>query len=433
MKEIVDYIVKFLLTENNGHLATKVSYGYDENSAIIIQKSSFFDEDVYMTQESIPTLPLKEVENIPILFGEPIIEHNENNIIINADLIASTYFLISRYEECVRRDIRDEHGRFIGKESLLYKADMLGRPIVEEYGKLLRKYLREMGFEVIEPKEEFEHIYLTHDVDQIWTWNNYYIAFRTFTKRLLTNKKNKTTPLKSVYNYRKYDPMYTFPELIELDGELKKIFANKCTDIYFMMGCTNESLYDRNYCCNFKRTKSLIEYLKQNKATIGIHTSYAASKDMKLLKGELELLEQLGVPKILKVRNHYLASREPEDFREYINNEILDDFTMGFADVIGFRLGTCRAVRWIDPVNIELTNLILHPMTVMECTLSSINYMNIENIEIAFEKVKNLIDTIKQFNGEVVLLWHNPSISKMNDGYQREMYMRVLNYLKLLR
>ena len=28
---------------------------------------------------------------------------------------------------------------------------------------------------------------------------------------------------------------------------------------------------------------------------------------------------------------------------------ITDDFTMGYADIAGFRLGTCRSVRWINP------------------------------------------------------------------------------------
>ncbi len=41
---------------------------------------------------------------------------------VHADIIASTYFLISRYEEMVRRGLRDEHGRFPGKESLPYRA-----------------------------------------------------------------------------------------------------------------------------------------------------------------------------------------------------------------------------------------------------------------------------------------------------------------------
>ena len=148
MEKIISYIIKFLLDEENEGLVQYVKYGTVENAAVRILPSNFFSEDTYMTSESVPKLPLKELNGIPILFGEPRITKENGQIIIHADLIASTFFLISRYEECVRRDVRDEHGRFIGKESLPYKAGFLNRPIVEEYGALLRQCLRDAGLDV---------------------------------------------------------------------------------------------------------------------------------------------------------------------------------------------------------------------------------------------------------------------------------------------
>jgi len=48
---------------------------------------------------------------------------------------------------------------------------------------------------------------------------------------------------------------------------------------------------------------------------------------------------------------------------------------MGYADMAGFRLGTCRAVHWINPVKKELTSLKLHHLTIMDVTLSEKKYM----------------------------------------------------------
>lgn len=428
---IVRYIVQFLLGEKNIKYLNKINYGYNDKAEIIIEKSDFFSNNVYLTTNSLPILPLKTINGIPILYGENSIEKKGNQIIIYADLIASTYFLITRYEECVRHDIRDAHGRFPGKKSVLFEEGYIKRPIADEYGRLLRDCLRHIGYNVYEPNNEISHIYLTHDVDQIWTWDNLYKAIRTLIKRFIMKENDKLLSIKSLYNYKKYDPIYTFPELIDIDNKLKKVFDKKCEDIYFFMGCESKGEKDNGYYNNYKRTENLIKYLVNNDAKIGIHTSYAASKNMYLFKNEKNNIEKILGNRIDKVRNHYLASREPSDFNYYIDEGITDDFTMGYPDIIGFRLGTSRAVRWIDPLKIRMTSLTLHPLTAMDRTLDSKQYMGIENISDAFKEVKYMIDISKKYNGEITLLWHSNSIYR-NESYQRDLYIKVINYLKSL-
>ena len=57
---------------------------------------------------------------------------------------------------------------------------------------------------------------------------------------------------------------------------------------------------------------------------------------------------------------------------------ITDDFTMGYPDVAGFRLGTSRPVHWINPENKRISPLILHPLAIMECSLNEPVYMNLD-------------------------------------------------------
>ena len=104
----------------------------DDSPCIQIVPSGFFDEDVYGTPKSLPILPLKEIEGVPLLFGEPEIERRGKRLIIYADIIASAYFLLTRYEEIVRREVRDQFGRFPGMESLPYRAGFIHRPIEAE-------------------------------------------------------------------------------------------------------------------------------------------------------------------------------------------------------------------------------------------------------------------------------------------------------------
>jgi hypothetical protein len=138
MTEIINYIIRFLAGEEvSPKILAKIGYTANPNEfskyKLVIFPSAFFSEEIYGLPESLPDLPLKLWEESPILFGEPVVEQVSNTKVLYADLIASTYFLISRYEEMVHRDIRDFHGRFPGKESLPYRAGFIDSPLVEEY------------------------------------------------------------------------------------------------------------------------------------------------------------------------------------------------------------------------------------------------------------------------------------------------------------
>jgi hypothetical protein len=74
----------------------------------------------------------------------------------------------------------------------------------------------------------------------------------------------------------------------------------------------------------------------------------------------------------------------------------------------------------------QLTHLVLHPMAVMDCTLSNVNYMNLSEDEAYFE-CQRLFEKIYQNAGEVVLLWHNTSVTQ--EGYHRSLYPKLLNIL----
>ena len=99
---------------------------------------------------------------------------------------------------------------------------------------------------------------------------------------------------------------------------------------------------------------------------------------------------------------------------------------MMFPDQVGFRLQTTRAVRWINPKTMTLTPLVLHPLTVMDCTLSNTNYMNLSEDEAYFE-CQRLFEKVHQNRGEIVLLWHNTNIT--GNTYHRSLYPKLLEML----
>jgi hypothetical protein len=101
---------------------------------------------------------------------------------------------------------------------------------------------------------------------------------------------------------------------------------------------------------------------------------------------------------------------------------------MGYADMAGFRLGTCRPVRWIDPQTRAVSALTLHSLTIMDCSLTDERYMNLDFDE-AFEYAVNLINQTKKHHGEVVLLWHNSSLAEGNIFPHKKLYKKLINYI----
>lgn len=426
----VEYIIAFLLGDGNAAFLSEVSYGPNATAKVVIDPSSFFDDGIYMTEKSMPELPLKQFDGVEILYGEPLVKQEDGQLHICADLVASTFFLLTRYEECVRRDVRDVHGRFPGRESLPFRAGFLHRPIVDEYGVLLRRYLRQVGVDIPEPAPGFSHIWLTHDVDSIWSWPNYYRALRSVVKRITANQPDKLLPLKSVFSYKRFDPSYTFPWLMEKDHMVCRAYGSEiCTSLYFFMGCAEKRRLDDGYIRKKKRTADLMASLQSKNCSAGYHLSYYASTHPDETIPEMQRVAELWGGKITYSRNHFLASREPESFRVLLEAGITDDFTMAYADVAGFRLGTCRAVNWIDPATRELTPLRLHPITIMDRTLDGKLYMGIQKEDEAYDYVCDLLSQIHKHGGDVVFLWHNPTVSEKSPSYHRSLYQRLLQHL----
>ena len=92
MKAVISYITKFLIGgEKADVLASLVGYTSDPNKfsryRVVIIPSPFFRDEVYGTAESMPKLPLEEIEGIPLLFGSPKIEWQGDTWVVHADII----------------------------------------------------------------------------------------------------------------------------------------------------------------------------------------------------------------------------------------------------------------------------------------------------------------------------------------------------------
>jgi hypothetical protein len=427
--------VQFLLGDQvSPDVVSQIGYTSDPDQfshyKLVIIPSQFFDEGVYGTMQSLPTLPLQIWEEVPILFGQPTVEQAGETRILHADLIASTYFLISRYEEMVRRDVRDVHGRFPGKESLPYRAGFIDRPLVEEYGKLLRAQLRDICCDISDPIKRIQKVFLTHDVDQIAHFRTIRGVLGGFLRGIKRPKEGQKA-LRSYFGGLRFDPWYTFPWMFKQDNDLKQVIGEeRCEAVTFIRAGGGKRKEDKPIANLFLPDfQTLLRYCRKKNITIGLHASYEAGISPELISKEKKALDKISKTNTTYNRNHYLDSREPEDMQAIIDAGLTDDFTLGYADMAGFRLGTCRPVRWINPKTRQLSSLTLHALAIMDSSLSDKRYMYL-NAHDAYQYCVQLIDSVENYNGELVLLWHNTTVEKTPQSYHRKLYRDITKYLQ---
>ena len=83
------------------------------------------------------------------------------------------------------------------------------------------------------------------------------------------------------------------------------------------------------------------------------------------------------------------------------------EYSMGFAEHVGFRSGTARSHNWFDLLSNQSTDLIIHPFAYMDGTLRE--YMNLSQDE-SKTMIRQLFDEVKRYGGDFIFIWHNETI-----------------------
>ena len=98
----------------------------------------------------------------------------------------------------------------------------------------------------------------------------------------------------------------------------------------------------------------------------------------------------------------------PETYRIYEKIGIKADYTMGYADHVGFRAGICTPFSFFDLLEDKETSLLVHPFSYMDGTLNQ--YMNLP-VEEAIVKVQQLKEEVKAVEGQFIGVWHNETLN----------------------
>lgn len=367
-----------------------------------------------------------------LLFEEDIKEEIEKNITLFEwsntnflsfytipDPFASVFYLLSDYTNYVPKK-RDEHNRAISNHSLLAKFDWLEKCKADEWTLILLEYLDKKGFLIQFPNKKLK-LLTTFDIDNTFAYR-FKDGIRgklSFFKDLFRFDRKRIEERRAVRSGKMIDPYDTFSYMQTLQD--KDIGVK----LFYLVG--DFTKFDRNISMKDARHQRHINQLSQN-FDIGLHPSYKSNANLSQLKEEKARLNEVIKREIFESRQHFLKLNIPHTYRDLIQLDITNDYTTGYADAVGFRLGTSRAVPFFDLLRNEITPLTLHPFAYMDGTLNQ--YLNLSVVD-AIQKVKDLYDEAAKYGGEFISIWHNETIGNYGSwkGW-RTVLDEMVNYHK---
>ncbi|MBS1729170.1 MAG: polysaccharide deacetylase family protein [Bacteroidetes bacterium] len=304
------------------------------------------------------------------------------------DFLAASFYLVSRYEEYLPYR-PDEYGRFPHTASLAFQHRFLNLPLIDFW-------IQEIFPEL--PGGTFTFL-PTFDIDIAFKYSG-----KPFLKNLASLLKEYVTGQRPFFSMPKLtdrknvkDPFDQFDFLEEL---CRKRLLNP---VYFFLFAEKNRRYDKNILPHKMELKNLILEIASNNKT-GIHPSWQSGDDPTLLTKEIENLEKLIGQKIITSRQHYIRMTMPLTYRMLLDNGILQDYSMGYGSINGFRASTSKSFFWYDLEKEIKTNLCIFPFCYMDANAIFEQKLNPEEASQELDFYKTIITKTQ---GQMIGIWHN--------------------------
>lgn len=332
----------------------------------------------------------------------PIIFSDNSGCTFKFDVFSAIFWMLSRYEEYLPF-LADEHGRFSVSESFVGRNQLLDNPIVDRWVLLFRTELHK-AFPSLQMKTEAFEFQPTIDVDSPWSYLHKGMArnvgglFRDLLKFDFRSVAGRLLVLAHI----KPDTFFTFAHIDALHRNLPLK--------YFML-ISSRGRYDKSIS---PKNRAFRKFVADFCSThnVGLHPSYQASVSDAKFTNEIADYKAICKTDCTQSRQHFLRIVLPQYYQMLERQGITDDYSMGYAENVGFRAGTSRPFRFFDLQNNRPLNVVVHPLTVMDVTLK--NYLNLTPDQ-AVERLRQLAETVHQTNGVFVSLWHNQHFCQNDD------------------
>ncbi len=353
--------------------------------------------------ESHPLLFEKGVRAIDITVGDwndiPYFFGVGEKSKIPFDLFAASFFLLTRYEEILFH-VKNPKNDFKAELSVLHKIDALKRPLIDLWMNAFYQSLQE-HFDQIPERGSKVNYELSLNVVQAFKYSGRGLM-RHLTESLGDLARFNFNTIKrrfAVWTGRIEDPFLIYNDLINRleSSDIKLRFFFEYSKFLFE---------DQNISRFRSSLNRLIKSVADYK-TVALSISHLGLQDSNALERErLELTKKIHRP-IWYALHSKLNLRMPHYYKRLIDAELRDDFSMGYADKIGFRSGTSSTHFFYD-LDVEM----VQPLKVHPFVMTNQVFKNRRAAKQAFSDLRAVVNETQKIGGNLRFVFSNEFVAE---------------------
>ncbi|WP_271782899.1 polysaccharide deacetylase family protein [Aquimarina algiphila] len=319
------------------------------------------------------------------------------------DIFAATFYLLTRYEEYLPH-VKDAMGRFPATESIAYTHDFLHDPVVDIWSYKFKEVLLEKYPDIMFQEKKFTIIPVI-SVHQTFVYKNKGIlrSVGGGLRDLWRLRLDKLGDRIKVLIGLKKDPYNTFDFIIKLQ-------KNKRRKAKVLFGLGDYSNYEKNVGYNRPQHQTVIKHMADY-MDVGLKASYEAVCDLLVLKKEKLRIETILNRRLRYTMCSFFKIKLPEAYRNFIELEVGEDYSMGYSKYSGFRAGTCSPFMFYDLDYEVQTPLIVNSF----CYVNLETKNDVSDSLSAKKEIIDYIEKVKKVNGVFIPIFSNVSLSDLEE------------------
>ena len=404
-----------------GRRDVRITRADDPGGASVVLPDGLFatpPED-WLTEASLPDV--RVADGLPVLYGAASApgrgDAEPGATALDVDVFGGAFFMLTRYEELVVSE-RDQYGRFPAAASAAGRHAFLRTPVVDAYVDLLWDALGR-AWPRLERRETAYEVVLTHDVDDPLSTLGH--GPREIARQFAGDLARRRDPrmfarrARALLGDRASDPHNTFDFLMDVSER-----HGLRSGFYFLAHRDERPRDHGPYLFEDPWVRALVGRVARRGHEVGLHPSFCTWRDATRTGEELARLLRVAEAEGVRQdawggRQHYLRWANPVTWRNWEAAGLSYDASVGYAEAVGFRTGTCHPYRVFDLQERRPLRLWERPFQVMDVTLLSTMGLTPEAARAA---VIEIAAACRRHRGTLGILWHNNTLLR-SDGEKR--------------
>ncbi|SCA58777.1 Uncharacterized protein AB751O23_AO_00080 [Chlamydiales bacterium SCGC AB-751-O23] len=379
-----------------------------ENGNELIIRDDFFGsikEETYLNKENLPNKikilgqsPIYD-RSLPIIFGEDYLSITQNSINCGADFFASSFFLLTRWEEYVCPQIKgsyEEANRFV-LSSRLYK-----RPLVNEYVECLWEMLKYLKIQQERKSRNFS-IKLSHNVLHLERWRSFSRVFTNVAKDIFSHR-NWQYAFKDLVSFTnvkckgKLDPFNNFDDIMQISEKWG-------VKSQFNLMAKRKASFDCSYEIKDNETMRLVDKIKSRGHDVGLLGSYLSYNQVAQSTEEKTFFDKTFQFEVAKISPLGFRFENPTTWQIASDLKYKEISSAALSSCWGFQSGVCYSFSVFNILSRKKLSLKESPLIIHDQGLEGgIPGLTVSKVIEKIERLKNLV---RRYDGDLVVNWQN--------------------------